>query len=293
MQIIPVQEEHDFCLAEKFISQNEEKCVSLSYFARRRSKNLFFAIKENENSHKETIENQIAGIFYLNNTLFHFFPEQEIERIRNPAFARQFINFLRTNNLKIKSVNGEKNGSQAFLNIVKEINSPYQINNYNLMTLNFTEAEKLSPPQQLFNDDCIIRCTQNELENLFPLEKKYFAEEVLPRGKKIADAEIALNLRQILKNQLCFALVSDGEIVSKANTNAIGQNYAQLGGVYTLPQYRKNGYARQTVSALCRRIFNAQKNVALFVKEENAAANALYQSLDFRPAGQYSIAYFY
>lgn len=286
LKIIPIQKQN-FYLAEQFILQKEEQCVSLSSFVRRRSENLFFVIEG-----KELFSvNQIVGIFYLNNTFFHFFPE--ITKIQNPVFINQFIDFLKINNLKIKSVNGEKNSTQIFLNILKEINSPYQINNYNLMTLNFAEQKKLPSPNQMFNDEHIIRCTQNDMENLFLLEKKYLVEEVLPFNRKITDIEVTLNLRRILKNQLCFALVSDGEIVSKANTNAIGLNFVQLGGIYTLPQYRQNGYARQTVCALCRRIFYAKKNVALFVKEKNYAAAALYNSLNFRTVGQYIIAYFY
>ena len=116
-------------------------------------------------------------------------------------------------------------------------------------------------------------------------------EEVALRGQKISDAEVSMHLRQILKNQLCFALVSDGQIVSKANTNAIGKNWVQIGGVYTLFQFRQNGYAAHTVSVLCKRILQARKNIALFVKTKNIPALQLYQKIGFTIHDDYEIVH--
>jgi predicted GNAT family acetyltransferase len=103
---------------------------------------------------------------------------------------------------------------------------------------------------------------------------------------------VDISLRQILKNQLCFALTSDGDIVAKANTNAIGINCIQIGGVYTHPLYRRNGYAGALVQALCNRALRSGKQPVLFVKEKNMPAFALYQKIGFAECGRYAIAYY-
>ena len=138
----------------------------------------------------------------------------------------------------------------------------------------------------------IIRCTEHDMEILHPLQKDYMKEEVAIPGRQITDAEVDINLRQILKNQLCFALTVGGDIVAKANTNAIGINKVQIGGVYTHPLYRRNGYAAALVTALSNRAIRSGKEPVLFVKEKNMPAFSLYQKIGFTECGQYSIAYY-
>ena len=130
------------------------------------------------------------------------------------------------------------------------------------------------------------------MEILHPLQKDYMKEEVAVPGRKLTDAEVDISLRQILKNQLCLALTFDGDIIAKANTNAIGINCIQIGGVYTHPLYRRNGYAGALVQALCNRALRANKQPVLFVKEKNMPAFTLYQKLGFEECGHYTIAYY-
>ena len=120
----------------------------------------------------------------------------------------------------------------------------------------------------------------------------YMAKEVAPQGKQITDLEASAQLKSILKDQLCFALYSDGEIVSKANTNAIGFNYVQLGGVYTHPLYRKNYYAWHLVYTICQRVLKTGRKLSLFVKEKNNPAIMLYKRIGFVETGTYIIGYF-
>ena len=138
----------------------------------------------------------------------------------------------------------------------------------------------------------VISCTENDMENLFEIERNYLQDEVAVRGQKVSDAEVSMRLRQILKNQLYFALISDDRIVSKAYTNAIGKNWIQIGGVYTLFRFRQNGYAALTVSTLCKRILQAHKKISLFVKIKNFPAQQLYQKIGFTFHSDYKIVYF-
>ena len=89
-------------------------------------------------------------------------------------------------------------------------------------------------------------------------------------------------LRSILTKEICFYAKRGLHYVSKANTNAEGFDHIQIGGVFTVPRFRNQGYALHTVAALCRCIIDKEhKNPSLFVRSGNETAIKLYKSLGF------------
>ena len=282
--------------------------------------------KSEKSALSEKFQN-VLGVFYLNHSIFHCF--KDISKINIREFTTLFSEILTRNQKIIKNISGEKDGTDFLAAVLRNLSENpdstftkkiniKQINEYKLMVLphqksqeyqnqqnnqkksDFSDISKLSTlsnfsdfsAQNLYNDDFIMRCTENDIENLFEIEKKYLQEEVAISDQKISDLEVSMHLRQILKNQLCFALISDDQIVSKANTNAIGKNWVQIGGVYTLFQFRQNGYAAHTVSTLCKRILQARKNISLFVKTKNLPAQQLYKKIGFTFHSDYKIVYF-
>ena len=293
MYLIPVETPQDFLLAQQFIIPHEQTCIFLSSYLRRGSKHLFLL---SNNETPEKIE-QLQGVIYIDGTLFHCIPYPS--RLDATEFAAKLLslcglqnnskNTIFQDNTKIKCISGETQTTDFLINLLSDhLGAPYQTNHYKLMTA----KQIVNPPEKLCNDDQIICCTENELEDLLAIQKKYVTEEVAPFGKEVSDTEISMGLRQILKNQICLALSTDGELVAKANTNAIGMNWVQLGGIYTHPLYRRNGYAWQLISAICRRTVKAGKNAALFVKDINVPAMELYKKLGFSNSGHYTIAYY-
>ncbi len=229
---------------------------------------------------------QILGVLFLDKTLFYCIPQAESIKDLDQELAI----FLKDK--KVCCLNGEPVAGEYILNALR-INgqTPYQTNYYNLMTL---ESSPLPPPEKLSCDDEIQRFSspETDTELLLQLQKMYMAKEVAPAGKQVTDLEATAQLKTILKDQLCFALLTDGEIVSKANTNAIGFDYVQLGGVYTHPLYRKNYYAWHLVYTICSRVLKSGRKISLFVKEKNNPAHELYQRIGFVQGGKYEIAYF-
>ena len=290
MTLFSIKESEDFLLAEQFITPHEETCVFLASHIRRHQEKLFFILKTegtkgtDPSSSSSPNKKEILGLIYLDSSLFHCIPNPNL--INGEELAR----LIKLNQKhKIKCISGEAQTSEFLLRaLIPNLGLPYQTNHYKLMTIEKVQ----SPNQELSNDDQIIRCTEDDMERLFPIQKQYLKEEVAPFGKTVTDAEVSIGLRQTLKNQLCLALCSDGEYVAKANTNAIGINWIQLGGIYTSPLYRRNGYAWQLISAICRRTGKAGKKAALFVKDINIPAIELYKKLGFRDSGLYEIAYF-
>ena len=331
MQIISVNE-RTFSLAQSYLLPIEQKCVFLSQLVRKHSPDIYIILDKNpdnlNNSDKSSqlinLQN-VLGVFYLNNSLFHCF--QDTSKVNIADFTPLFYEILTQNQASIKNISGEKDGTDFFLEVIRNLSenpdstftkkfNVKQINDYKLMVLphqQFQQSQNQSnhqnnqslqsellkysstlksSAQKLYNDDFIMRCTENDMENLFEIERNYLQDEVAVRGQKVSDAEVFMRLRQILKNQLYFALISDDRIVSKAYTNAIGKNWIQIGGVYTLFQFRQNGYAALTVSTLCKRILQAHKNISLFVKTKNLPAQQLYQKIGFTFHSDYKIVYF-
>lgn len=304
MQIISVNE-RTFSLAQSYLLPIEQKCVFLSQLVRKHSPDIYIILDKNpDNSNNSDKSSQlinlqnVLGVFYLNKSLFHCF--KDTSKVNIADFTPLFCQILTQNQASIKNISGEKDGTDFFLEVIRNLSenpdstftkkfNVKQINDYKLMVL---PHQQFQDSQKLYNDDFIMRCTENDMENLFEIERNYLQDEVAVRGQKVSDAEVSMRLRQILKNQLYFALISDDRIVSKAYTNAIGKNWIQIGGVYTLFQFRKNGYAAHTVSTLCKRILQAHKNISLFVKTKNLPAQQLYQKIGFTFHSDYKIVYF-
>lgn len=304
MQIISVNE-RTFSLAQSYLLPIEQKCVFLSQLVRKHSPDIYIILDKNpdnlNNSDKSSqlinLQN-VLGVFYLNKSLFHCF--KDTSKVNIADFTPLFYEILTQNQASIKNISGEKDGTDFFLEVIRNLSenpdstfpkkfNVKQINDYKLMVL---PHQQFQQSQKLYNDDFIMRCTENDMENLFEIERNYLQDEVAVRGQKVSDAEVSMRLRQILKNQLYFALISDDRIVSKAYTNAIGKNWIQIGGVYTLFQFRQNGYAAHTVSTLCKRILQAHKNISLFVKTKNLPAQQLYKKIGFTFHSDYKIVYF-
>ena len=283
MQILSAQT-FDFSLLQAFLEPYESSCVTLCADVRKKKVEKIFVLCDGPSTSSGIPK--ILGILYVDKTLLYCIPQAD----KIEGLTAVLADFLKDK--PVTCLNGEVLAGTFILQALKSLDRvPYQTNNYNLMTLS---SMPLPPPEKLSCDDEIKRCTSQDADTelLLPLQKMYMAKEVAPAGKQITDLEAAAQLKSILKDQLCFALWSDGEVVAKANTNAIGFEYAQLGGVYTHPLFRKNYYAWNLVYTICTRIIKSGRKICLFVKEKNNPANTLYERIWFVKTGLYIIAYF-
>ena len=86
-------------------------------------------------------------------------------------------------------------------------------------------------------------------------------------------------------------LVKDGELVAQTNFNAVMSDTVQIGGVYTPPEVRGNGYARRAVAAHLDEAFaTGVENAILFSASESASK--AYRAVGFRQIGHYQIILF-
>ena len=127
---------------------------------------------------------------------------------------------------------------------------------------------------------------------MYALECAYCSEEVLPPWIALDEHKTRLLLANKLRTKLVFAVKNEnGRFVSMAAAQAAGFYYAQVGGVYTLPDARKQGCASFLLHTLCRELKSCSINPVLFVRRANKKAAVLYKNCGFRAYGLYRIVY--
>lgn len=84
---------------------------------------------------------------------------------------------------------------------------------------------------------------------------------------------------------------SHGRVVAAASSTAETPFAAMVGGVWTAPETRNQGFAGAVVAALSRDLVEAGMRPYLFYLESNAVAGRLYARVGYRVVGRWSVAY--
>lgn len=262
----------------EFLLKHEIKCVSLIQKLKDSPSEVFIF--------RNTKTNAIAGIISVSagGSILHCLPDLQV------IVAAEKLILTLVKNRTLFCINGEKKASQALADFFYShgFQKPKIINNYILMN----RKSSVIPEKCNSNGLIFKKCTENDAKFLLPLELAYQKEEVLTDSQKINPTVCSYSLMRRLKTQIVFSAVKNGKIVAKAGTNALSWNYAQLGGIYTLPEYRRQNIAFLTVRTLLAFLFSCRKNAVLFVNEKNTKALNLYKKLEFSEVCPYQIAYF-
>ena len=152
---------------------------------------------------------------------------------------------------------GEENGSNILQNLYGR--KPVCEWEYFLMEYGGKKLDYNLPPQIVLR-----KCLPEDDEGLYVLQKQYELVEVLPPGTEHNPARCRLALQKSLKSQLIFALFDNGSAVAKAGTNAVGVNFAQIGGVFTDVKYRNKGFAAFLTNYIAHKLCKNGKRVVLF-----------------------------
>ncbi|MFO7849293.1 MAG: GNAT family N-acetyltransferase [Spirochaetia bacterium] len=133
--------------------------------------------------------------------------------------------------------------------------------------------------------------TPKNCRRVFPLEKMYQHEEVLIHPENFNPIAHLIHFKRAASSQhILFAEGPNGP-VAKAGTNSIGLRYCQIGGVFTLPAYRRMGLSRGLMIHLLQWGCRAGLSAALFVQKNNRPAIELYRRLSFDLETGYRIVY--
>jgi predicted GNAT family acetyltransferase len=80
-------------------------------------------------------------------------------------------------------------------------------------------------------------------------------------------------------------------LVSLIGVTAMHETIAQIGGVFTVPEYRRTGLSRDVMVTLMRdtHLVQGLDRLFLFTGEENVAARRMYESLGFESFGHFGL----
>jgi uncharacterized protein len=92
-------------------------------------------------------------------------------------------------------------------------------------------------------------------------------------------------IRELVEKRHSIVRMEGGKIAFKCEFSAVTPEAVQLMGVWTAPQYRNRGFARQTLEELCGMLIRGGRSVTLFVNDFNTPAIRLYESLGFERIG--------
>ena len=138
----------------------------------------------------------------------------------------------------------------------------------------------------------VRKARESDFELLWPLEKGYQIEEVLRKGSLLNERFARKRFLEALRDHVVYCAVRDGTAVAKAQTNARGWTFEQIGGVYVPPGFRGKGFAAAVMEGLTSDILSRGLGACLFVKDANVPALRLYEKTGFRDRGAFRIAYY-
>lgn len=145
-------------------------------------------------------------------------------------------------------------------------------------------------------DECYYMILKREKFFDFTLDKEIISAKNYDFSKSIdflIEVEKAFNRKPKTVNELknsiyermgeeeYLYLLDKDRIVSQGVIKTTTTKVNQIEGVYTLPKFRGNGYAKAVVSQLCKNIISRGKTPSLIVSKSNHSAQRMYKNIGF------------
>lgn len=290
-----------------FIAPFENECVNLAHEIMHGAKDCYAVKNESSETNsrgavRNPPHNSTCGIFCFRNrrTVFHCLPFTKYKTALDKMLCQEtqmpFYEFFADE--KPFCINGEATGSLFLKNILRNKKNPAHAkiaNEYFLMCKNLSQeknatADLPSPPYE--NRFHIFQAEPCDEEKLFPLERAYQFEEVIPPNFTVSEKALRDSFKLNAQNQKIFALHIDGAPAAKAAITSWGKQCALIGGVYTAPEFRRNGCATILIRHILRLLAAEGKCASLYVKKAKTETVELYKKIGFENAADYRLIYF-
>jgi GNAT superfamily N-acetyltransferase len=106
-------------------------------------------------------------------------------------------------------------------------------------------------------------------------------------GFNVSRSTVRRLLKEKTDRENYMLLKAGGKYVAQAHIQCRTPHFSQIGGVCTLPEERRRGYARDVVAHLMAAIEqDGGRKACLVVNDDNMVAKQLYESLGFRETGR-------
>ncbi|MDE6407140.1 MAG: GNAT family N-acetyltransferase, partial [Anaeroplasmataceae bacterium] len=260
-------------------------------------------IKENHAYLNATLQTSIEASFFLlnaqnyhelnrNNYALQFKKEDEIllilklEPFNMLLFGSKNLcdfaaNRIADLNLAVENVLGEEECTTYFLKC-------YQNRFKGDIVLQHSMQIMILSKQIYTPSALVFQCGSKDLKELAvcycSFKKEALSEEL--------EFSVALELLKG-KEHTYYAIKDQGKIVSIAAKARNSDSICAISNVFTMPEYRKKGYAKQVVSKLAKDILDEGKKPYLYVDSTNPISNHLYLNLGFTYLPRHQIQYHY
>ena len=238
------------------------------------------------------LDSKTVSLFYLTyyNSLNLFW-----QNIGLNQYRKQIIRYIQTYNKKLFSMVGP---THILEKINTELNLKYKkVIDYDYLCLTrqdfYKNMSAIKNRIRIHDEQLVFKTTSvNDFELLYPLQRQYEIEEVMLDQDCFSEISCQTNFTAILKKQKVFYLLRDGLPVAKANTNGQSDSIFQIGGMFTLPQYRSKGFAGFLFFHMLEELFLEKEHVILYVKKDNLSAINLYAKFCFKKFQDLSMIYY-
>lgn len=231
---------------------------------------------------------RIIGLFVFNEhkTFLYCFPEQ------NPKTLEAF--FICTKNFFTKYRIASIVGTKYFAEALKD----YLIKHFAYTLIKREEYFLLEKKCSQERRQCFeangdlkfsISCL-TDVDKLLQIELAYEREELEIDTSNEYFSRFYLS--KMIREQTVFKCENKSKIIARVHTNAIGINAVQLGGVYTVPEFRRRGISKKLIEYAINYLSNTKRKFVLFVKVKNKPAIALYKALAFKKIDDFQIIKF-
>jgi len=190
----------------------------------------------------------------------------------------------------INKKNNKKLSSECEYYVMKLTKDNFTPFTFNEFTFNEEEKEKQE-------EYVCLKCDSSHFKYLKKLQYLYHKEEVYRDEKNYPYYLEMSHFKRLLNNRLNYAIfknLNNPKAVAKCNVNASSKDCYQIGGVFTLKDYRNKNIATYCVSKLMKEIFkeNSKNRVVLYVKKDNIGAIRVYEKLGFKRELETKLLYF-
>jgi ribosomal protein S18 acetylase RimI-like enzyme len=124
-----------------------------------------------------------------------------------------------------------------------------------------------------------------------------FKPSITHRVKKLGTRDLAdvlksmgdewkSRIENVVHRGVAFGAYDNGSLVAVATVSEILDGLALIRGVYTLPSFRRKGFATSACSALVQELIDLGKEAMLWVAKDNLPAIRVYENIGFKKTRQ-------
>ena len=183
------------------------------------------------------------------------------------GLVKELLIYIKENELEVNGIYCSSEIGEKYIRLAKELFNQELHLQIGMDFMNATEITEPSSP-------LVGSASLDDVDELF---------ECLTNFVRDCGLNDEVKKEDIIKCIDRFRLIrKDNKIVSLASRSPESDNSIRITDVYTRPEYRGKGLARQVVNAIKNEILETGKIATLNVDQANPISNHLYESLGFR-----------